>query len=210
MTTEQDQQSRAEFEAKMIAKWFFNPPAFAQNAEGDYLDKDAQYRWELWQDAWQAARALPAGMEPVGYLIDWPDEPDLGHYFAEGASTTGRSQPLHTAAQVQAMGRVPPGWVAAPAEVLELAARMVEAARCVLGHPFSGAQRDALERCADRMRAMLVATQRPPAAQERRPLTDEQIDELHGESSRGYDIEVGDYFKAFRDAEAAHGIKATP
>lgn len=52
-------------------------------------------------------KEVQLSMEPVGYLIDWPDEPDLGHYFAEGASTTGRSQPLHTAAQVLAMGRVP-------------------------------------------------------------------------------------------------------
>ncbi|MGN6704406.1 MAG: hypothetical protein ACTHKB_15760, partial [Burkholderiaceae bacterium] len=42
--------------------------------------------------------AAPQGQpEPVAYLIDWPDEPDLGHYFAEEASTTGRSRPLYLA-----------------------------------------------------------------------------------------------------------------
>jgi len=41
----------------------------------------------------------------------------------------------------------------------------------------------------------------------REPLTDEQVDDLHGEANRGFCIEREDYFKAFRDAEAAHGIK---
>lgn len=44
------------------------------------------------------------------------------------------------------------------------------------------------------------------AANDRRPLTNARIDELHGESSRGFDIEREHYFKAFRDAEAAHNI----
>lgn len=101
MTTQD--QSRAEFEAAWQRRaGVTKPPARFPNG-GDYAYPAANTAW--W--AWQAARALPAGMEPVGYLIDWPDEPDLGHYFAEGASTTGRSQPLHTAAQVLAMGRVP-------------------------------------------------------------------------------------------------------
>jgi hypothetical protein len=39
------------------------------------------------------------------------------------------------------------------------------------------------------------------------PLTVEQIDDLHGEANRGFCIEREDYFKAFRDAETAHGIK---
>ena len=43
---------------------------------------------------------------------------------------------------------------------------------------------------------------------QRKPLTDEQIDGLHGEANRGYCIERDDYFKAFRDAERAHGIPA--
>ena len=43
----------------------------------------------------------PAG-EPVAYLIDWPDEPELGHYFAEAPTQSGRSQPLYTAPPVRA------------------------------------------------------------------------------------------------------------
>ena len=41
------------------------------------------------------------------------------------------------------------------------------------------------------------------------PLSDEQIDDLHGEANRGFDIGHEEYFKAFRDAERAHGIKET-
>lgn len=43
---------------------------------------------------------------------------------------------------------------------------------------------------------------------ERKPLTNEQIDDLHGEANRGFDIESDAYFKAFRDAERAHGINS--
>lgn len=34
--------------------------------------------------------------EPVAWLIDWADEPDLGHYFSESAvdEDSGRSRPL--------------------------------------------------------------------------------------------------------------------
>lgn len=38
------------------------------------------------------------------------------------------------------------------------------------------------------------------------PMTDEQIEDLRGEANRGFDIEREHYFKAFRDAERAHGI----
>lgn len=54
---------------------------------------------------------------------------------------------------------------------------------------------------ADQVRAAVEADRA-----QRKPLTDEQIDGLHGEANRGYCIERDDYFKAFRDAERAHGI----
>lgn len=38
----------------------------------------------------------PVG-EPVAWLIDWPGEPDLGHYFAEEPVQGGRSRPLYAA-----------------------------------------------------------------------------------------------------------------
>ena len=50
------------------------------------------------------------------------------------------------------------------------------------------------------------AVRSAPAA----PQSDEQIDDLLGEANRGYDIEREHYFKAFRDAEAAHNITGEP
>jgi hypothetical protein len=43
---------------------------------------------------------------PVAWLIDWPDEPDLGHYFAEEPSINARSQPLYTHPQPAALNEV--------------------------------------------------------------------------------------------------------
>ena len=45
------------------------------------------------------------------------------------------------------------------------------------------------------------------AQPERAPLSDAEIEDLRGEANRGYCIDKGAYFKAFRDAEQAHGIK---
>ncbi|WP_250519514.1 hypothetical protein [Caballeronia sp. NCTM1] len=44
-----------------------------------------------------AAGASEGQAEPVAWLIDWPDEPDLGHYFAEAPVDPlyGRSIPLY-------------------------------------------------------------------------------------------------------------------
>lgn len=39
--------------------------------------------------------------EPVAWLIDWPDEPGLGHYFAEEPASNCRSQPLITTEQAE-------------------------------------------------------------------------------------------------------------
>lgn len=50
--------------------------------------------------------AAPTG-EPVAWLIDWPDEPELGHYFSESRSDAGRCTPLYTAPQPAEPPRVP-------------------------------------------------------------------------------------------------------
>lgn len=42
------------------------------------------------------AQAEARGDEPVAWLIDWPDEPELGHYFAEEPNEGARSRPLYT------------------------------------------------------------------------------------------------------------------
>ena len=44
-----------------------------------------------------ASVAASAG-EPAAYLIDWPDEPELGHYFSESPTETGRCRPRYLAA----------------------------------------------------------------------------------------------------------------
>ena len=46
-----------------------------------------------------ALKAQQVGQEPVAWLIDWPDEPELGGYFSEEPCETGRSRPLYTAPQ---------------------------------------------------------------------------------------------------------------
>lgn len=41
--------------------------------------------------------ATPAftGAEPVGWLVDWPDDPELGFYFSEEQNELARSRPLY-------------------------------------------------------------------------------------------------------------------
>lgn len=48
------------------------------------------------------------------------------------------------------------------------------------------------------------------AQEQRKPLTDELIEDLRSDANRGFNIDKDDYFKAFRDAEAAHNIKEQP
>ena len=51
-----------------------------------------------------------------------------------------------------------------------------------------------------------VAHQEPPQ-QERKPMTDAEIEDMCGEANRGFCIELEDYKKAVRDTERHHGIK---
>jgi len=37
--------------------------------------------------------------EAVAWLIDWPEEPELGHYFSDDPNPTARSRPLYTIPQ---------------------------------------------------------------------------------------------------------------
>jgi len=40
--------------------------------------------------------------EPVAYLVDWPDEIELGLYFSEEKNDSARSRPLITTEQAEA------------------------------------------------------------------------------------------------------------
>lgn len=120
MTTAQDQQSRAEFDRYWLAR---------QRARGygeALTDEEMLARPHRRDDefhAWQAARALPEGVEPAGWVdkrsIDWLADLGRGpnsytqtqiHKTREGVED---GQAIFTAAQVQAMGRVPAEAVAA-------------------------------------------------------------------------------------------------
>lgn len=94
---------------------------------------------------------------------------------------------IYTAAQVQAMGCVPPGWQAVPVELDDdIAEAIAMTANCCGGGAY------------DIWRAALAAAPSGPA---RQPLTDEQIERLAQE--HGSDI---DGFA--RAIETAHGITA--
>ena len=54
--------------------------------------------------------------EPAAYLIDWPDEPELEHYFSESPTETGRCRPLYLAAPPTAQAE---GWTRLPGQLPE-------------------------------------------------------------------------------------------
>lgn len=101
----------------------------------------------------------PAGMEPVarvcqgaGANIQWRK----GMTYADLPAIDG--QDLYTAAQVQAMGRVPPGWQTVPVDLPDV---MVDA--------FENAMEAATTHVRNfraAWRALLAATPRPPVAQD--------------------------------------------
>ena len=106
MTTAQDQQSRTEFEAAIVTR--MKESGFLEveirveclaRAGDSYQDPQIAFGWAMWQ----AARALPAGMEPVAWVdlqewppIRWPSGTTRADYYPiDGAA-------LYTAAQVLA------------------------------------------------------------------------------------------------------------
>ena len=58
--------------------------------------------------------------EPVAYLVDWPDEIELGLYFSEEKNDSARSRPLITTEQAEAYAQ------AVRDEALEEAAKRAE------------------------------------------------------------------------------------
>lgn len=173
MTTAQDQQSRAElsdFEA-----WYAKQCMRSDDAKQGLI--------RAWVHlAWQAARALPAGIEPAASVYTMealvPGGREVAHVSLRQPLPAGTA--LYTAAQVQAMGRVPPGFHAVPIEP-------------------NPAEFD---------RFGWKAAPRPPAAQERKPLTDEQISDMRGADLGALNfVTLREFRTVARAVEAAHGIK---
>ncbi|MFA9439450.1 hypothetical protein ACDA63_07415 [Uliginosibacterium sp. sgz301328] len=44
-------------------------------------------------------------IRPAGYIVDWPDEPDLGAYFSEEPNDSARSRALYTEDDVRELLR---------------------------------------------------------------------------------------------------------
>lgn len=84
--------------------------------------------------------------EPVAFLVDWPDEPDLGHYFAEEQASTGRSRPLITTTQAEAYAD------ARVRQALEQAAEACTSTMMMNSDSYCGAT---AHYCADRIRALI-------------------------------------------------------
>ena len=53
----------------------------------------------------------------------------------------------------------------------------------------------------------IVGQHQEPPQQERKPMTDAEIEDLCGEANRGFCIELEDYKKAVQDTERHHGIR---
>ncbi|AVY95784.1 hypothetical protein DAI18_18340 [Microvirgula aerodenitrificans] len=85
--------------------------------------------------------------EPVAWIIDWPDEPELGHHLAENPSRYGRSRGLY-AEPVAAQVAVPEQWQAVARE-------------CV-SHINDGRTQPALSRSLRKLSAMLAAAPEAP------------------------------------------------
>lgn len=182
MTTAPDQQSRETYED---GKWYWveregwhgEPPTIAPacyKAECDawysyiFSGISTPYLKVLEPCELQAARALPASMEPAAWrwslstvFADWVVSDDPAK--AEAARGFLRDvQPLYTAAQVQAMlaQGLAPGWQAVPVDPTE---EQLAAAR-QKPHPANPNGWDVNHRRI--YREMLAAAPRPPAAQE--------------------------------------------
>lgn len=169
MTTAQDQQSRAEpatFEA-----WWAKEGQFCRAGGGDYEKTFAH-------SAWQAASTLPEIAEPVAHLHLSRERENSMIWFTD--KPKAGTEPVYTAAQVQAMGRVPPGWQAVP---VEADAAIIDA----LAGPgrvlpaYVGAKEKSDARLGDRWRDALAAAPSPPAAQKRYRLLVRNVDTIQAD-----------------------------
>jgi len=110
--------------------------------------------------------ALSAGVEPAGSVYTMqalvPGGREVAHVSLRQPLPAGTL--LYTAAQVLAMGRVPPGWKAVERQLLEDAEQAL--ANFVSEHDWGDSDMVAM----DNLSAVLAAAPWPPAAQERKPL----------------------------------------
>lgn len=187
--TAQDQQSREAYED---GKWYWvehdgwghNPPIIAPARyradcdswySFDFSGITTRYIKVLGPCELQAARALPAGMEPAASINTMEvmggrevSLISLRHPLPAGTK-------LYTAAQVLAMGRVPPGCVAVERKILEDASESL--GNFVSDHGWGDSDMAA----ADNLSAVLAAAPRPPAAQKRYRLLVRNVDTIRAD-----------------------------
>lgn len=177
MTTAQDQQSRAEcrkaFEFDLIDNWAYVESDFALDANGLYADRELYFAWECAWASWQAARALPAGLEPDRYMDARGYTVTKEFLDSDESSSDYRlvyTEPLFTAAQVLAMGRVPPGHVPVPVEPTSKQIVLMAGAILHQQHGTGDTRHpcwpQAVEQAEKAYRAAIDFAPRPPAAQE--------------------------------------------
>ncbi len=80
------------------------------------------------------ASAAPE-QEPVAWVIDWPEEPELGHYFSDESNPTARSRPLYTHSDPSEVVRLAE-LVATGNDLLNAATQRADAADRKLGDAF--------------------------------------------------------------------------
>ena len=164
MTTAQDQQSREEsvkqchdaFHKHVLAPNGIYDRGIgwvAIDASGDYQVPETKARWLDFHAAWQAARALPADIEPLCYLR--PAAATAPSRAWQAWENDGTAQPVYTAAQAQAMGRVP-----SDSDLVALASKHTRSVECATRYVT-----DAVAVAKEAIALWGSAAPRPPAAQ---------------------------------------------
>lgn len=152
--TAQDQQSRAEFEACIKANFKLEDGWWCrQLPDGGYSAGNVDSAWKVWQ----AARALPAGIKPLSfhYRVKSRDGVERVTFYPHDSDDILESEPVYTAAQAQAMGRVPDELTDADLSAIYKQAN---------GEDVGKAGPLTTVNIFRAMRAMLAAATRPPAA----------------------------------------------
>lgn len=226
MTTEQDQQSRAEFEAHALSQgWAYRDPQYGM-VFYDHLPKVIAWK------SWQAARALPADDDA---LLPIAAKSHGAWDGLEELLALPDGTEVYTAAQVQAMGRVPvesalnsfesavsayTGYIQRGGSPLDAEAKRLKSikddlrASIIDAPPPQSDQQGELVITTDEAGAIVAVTRQDDEGRilsvlaesevRSKPLTDEQIEQATG-AKRGHPLFLA--AKGFTIAvEAAHGI----